>query len=57
MAKYKVLDADPRNNTHQFLVDAPADLAKLPKEPGSVSLVANTGDVYICNNAKEWVKL
>ncbi len=55
--KYKVLSADPRNGTHQYLVDTPADLTKLPKETGSVSLVANTGDVYICNNAKEWVKL
>lgn len=56
MAKYKILQADARLNTHQFLVDNVADLEQLPKETGSVALVANTGDVYVCNNAKEWVK-
>lgn len=57
MAKYKILQTDVRLNTHQFLVDTVIDLNELPKETGSVALVANTGDVYICNNAKEWVKL
>ena len=57
MAKYKILSADARNKTHQFLVDEVSDLDNLPKEPGSVALVANTGDVYVCNNAKEWKKL
>lgn len=57
MAKYKTLSTNPRTNTHEFLVDTTDDLAKLPKEPGSTALVANTGDIYICNNAKEWKKL
>ena len=57
MAKYKILSADIQRNTHQFLVDTVLDLTDLPKEPGSAALVANTGDVYICNNAKEWKKL
>ena len=57
MVKYKILSADVQRNTHQFLVDEVSDLDSLPKEPGSVALVANDGDVYICNNAKEWKKL
>jgi len=57
MAKYKVLEADPRNNTHQFLVDTETDLKYLPLETGSMALVANIGEVFICNNKKEWVKL
>lgn len=57
MAKYKILSADVQHNTHQFLVDTVSDLEDLPKEPGSAALVANSGDVYICNNAKEWKKL
>ena len=57
MAKDKILQTDVRLNTHQFLVDTAIDLNDLPKETGSVALVANTGEVYICNNAKEWVKL
>jgi len=48
---YKTLRSNARNNTHEFLCDEEADLKKLPKEPGSMVLVANTGDVYICNNA------
>lgn len=57
MAKYKILSADVQQNTHQFLVDTISDLEDLPKEPGSAALVANSGEVYICNNAKEWKKL
>jgi len=53
MAKYKVLEADPRNNTHQFLVDTETDLKYLPLETGSMALVANIGEVFICNNKKE----
>lgn len=57
MGKYKILSADVQLGTHQFLVDEVSDLDNLPKEPGSAALVANTGEVYICNNAKEWKKL
>lgn len=52
--KYKTLSADPRTRTHEFLVDSVADLDKLPKETGSAALVASIGDIYVCNNAKEW---
>jgi hypothetical protein len=55
--KYKTLSSDSRAGTHQWLVDNVSDLDGLRKEVGSAALVANTGDVYICNNAKEWVKL
>ena len=54
---YKILSSDIRSNTHQFLVDKIADIDSLPKETGSTALVANTGEIYICNNEKEWKKL
>ncbi len=53
--KYKILEADPIRGTHKFFVDNISDLEELPKEPGSTTLVANTGDTYICNNIGEWV--
>ncbi len=53
--KYKILEADPIHSTHKFFVDNISDLEELPKEPGSTTLVANTGDTYICNNNGEWV--
>lgn len=54
---YKILSFDVQSDTHQFLVDKLADVDNLPKETGSVALVANTGDIYVCNNEKEWKKL
>ena len=53
---YKILKANPRRNTHEFFVDTPNDIIKLPKEPASIAKVATTGDFYICNNKKQWVK-
>lgn len=52
--KYKTLSSNVRRNTHEFLVDTAEDLIKLPKEPGSFSLVAESGDIYVCNNVGEW---
>lgn len=52
--KYKILETNPKTNTHEFLVDDVADLVKLPKETGSLAFMANTGDLYVCNNLKEW---
>lgn len=57
MEDFKVLKQNAQNDTHEFLVDTPDTLEQLPKETGSVCLVANTGKVYICNNAKEWVEI
>lgn len=51
MAKYKMLSANPVLDTHEFFIDNVADLEILPIEPASSALVANTGDIYICNNA------
>lgn len=55
--KYKILQENVQLGTHQFLIDTADDLEDLPQEPGSTVLVANTKDIYICNNAKEWIKL
>lgn len=55
MGKYKILESNARLNIHHFLVDTIENLKDLPKETGSTALIANTGDVYICNNALEWV--
>ncbi len=52
---YKTLSADVVLQTHEFFVDTAADLEELPIEPASSALVVNTGDIYICNNAGEWV--
>lgn len=58
MSDYKILDSNTQYNTHQYLVDEVADLAKLPSHKvGSLALVAATADVYILNNKREWVKL
>ena len=54
---YKILKTNPRRNTHEFFIDEIEDLQILPKEPASTALVAATGDIYICTNDKEWVKL
>lgn len=53
MANYKILQSDVQFNTHQFLIDNATELNDLPKEVGSVALIANTGNIYICNNEKE----
>jgi len=53
---YKILKTNPRRNTHEFFVDTPNDIKNLPKEPASIATIATTGDTYICNNKKEWVK-
>lgn len=43
----------------EFVADTEEDIEKLPTNvyPGSVCIVAATGNVYILNNQKEWVKL
>ena len=53
MAKYKVLNKDVKRNIYEFLVDKTSDLNNLPKAAGSTALVADNGEKYICNNAKE----
>lgn len=53
---YKILKTNSRRNTHEFFIDTPEDIIKLPKEPASIAKVATTGDFYICNNKKQWVK-
>lgn len=53
---YKVLKTNPRRNTHEFFIDTLDDIKNLPKEPASIATIATTGDIYICNNKKEWIK-
>ena len=58
MAKYKVLSEETQFDTHQYMVDTASDISALPlNEPGSAALIVDTSEVYILNNAKEWVKL
>lgn len=51
--KYKILNSNIQANTHEFLINSVDDLEQLPKEIGSIALIANSSDVYICNNKKE----
>lgn len=55
--KYKILNSNIQANTHEFLINSVDDLEQLPKEVGSIALIANSSDVYICNNKKEWKKI
>ncbi len=43
----------------EFVVDTEADVANLPTNvaPGSNCVVAATGNVYILNTKKQWIKL
>jgi len=43
----------------EIVIDTPEDLAKVDTSeccPGSVVIVVSTGDIYLLNNKKEWVK-
>lgn len=55
MSKYKILSTNPVTDTHEFFVDTVNDLKILPKETASIAYVVNTGEIYICNNAGEWI--
>ena len=58
MAEYKILDEDYHLGIHQYLIDTEEDIKHLPSEEiGSSAIVADTSDVFILNNKKEWVKL
>lgn len=43
----------------EFVVDTVSDLSDLPTSvaPGSTCLIANSSQVYVLNNAREWVEL
>lgn len=43
----------------EIIIDTPEDLVSVDIKlccPGSVVIVASTGDIYLLNNKKEWVK-
>lgn len=46
-------------NLKEFVVDAEADIKLLPLDcaMGSTAFVIDTGDVYMLNGKKEWVKI
>lgn len=46
-------------NLKEFVVDTEADIKLLPLDcaMGSTAFVINTGDVYMLNGKKEWVKI
>lgn len=43
----------------EYVVDSTEDVAKLPLDGvmGSTAFVIDTGDVYMLNGKKEWVKI
>ena len=46
-------------NLKEFVVDTEADIELLPLDcaMGSSAFVINTGEVYMLNGKKEWVKI
>lgn len=46
-------------NIYEFVCDTPDDLISLPKDcgVGSTAFIISTGDLYMINSNKEWVKL
>lgn len=46
-------------NLKEFVVDSETDIALLPLEcaMGSTAFVIETGDVYMLNGKREWVKI
>ena len=44
---------------NEYVVDSEDDVKLLPREVamGSTAFVINTGDVYMLNGKKEWVKI
>lgn len=49
----------PAYNLMEYVVDTEDDIKSLPKEVamGSTAFVIDTGDVYMLNGKKEWVKI
>lgn len=52
-------NGNPSYGLYSYILDTLEDLENLSTKgaPGSAALVASTGEVYILNNQKEWVKL
>lgn len=46
-------------DVNEFACDTPADIAKLPVScaMGSTAIIISTGEVYMLNSKREWVKL
>ena len=51
-------DGDVSYGLKEFVCDTPEDLKTLPAcQMGSSCIVISTGEVYMLNSEKEWVKL
>lgn len=54
--------SSPSEPTPTFAVDEPQDLQNILADPsydeqGTAAIVISTGDVYMLNSKREWVKL
>lgn len=52
-------NGQPTYNLMEYVVDTEDDIKSLPREVamGSTTFVINTGEVYMLNGKKEWVKI
>lgn len=53
------INGKPVQGIYEYICDEEADVEKLPTAgaPGSTAYVVETGDVYILNGLKKWVKM
>lgn len=53
------VNGKPVAGIHEYLCDTAEDVKQLPTgaAPGSTAYVVETGDVYILNGLKKWVKM
>lgn len=57
---YKIManDGDTSYGIKEYVCDTPEDIQNLPlSNMGSTCIVISTGEVYMINSKKEWVKL
>ena len=58
MFKLIATDGDKAYGIKEYVLDTPEDIKALPPCPmGSSALVISTGEVYMINSNKEWVKI
>lgn len=53
------INGKPVYGIYEYLCDYETDVEKLPTgaAPGSTAYVVETGDIYILNGLKKWVKM
>ena len=59
MIKLTSSNGEIQYDVNEYVCDTPEDVAKLPKNcsMGGSAIVISTGDVYMLNSQKEWVKV